>query len=138
MFPSNLPKCLKWLQNRKLFVYFVVGFRYFSHNFRWVSLYSGFCKVKFNRLLTLQAKISRIPKSAFPYLGRHFSLVPRALFPGFGGGAAPSPKPWKSALGTRLATLGKVLKTLLNKKAKNIVLVRSFELGTWLIFAKKF
>ena len=138
MFPSNLPKCLKWLQNRKLFVYFVVGFRYFSQNFRWVPLYSGFYKVKFNRLLTLQAKISRIPKSAFPYLGRHFSLVPRALFPGFGGGAAPPPKPWKSALGTRLATLGKVLKTLLNKKAKNIVLVRSFELGTWLIFAKKF
>ena len=138
MFPSNLPKCLKWLQNRKLFVYFVVGFRYFSQSFRWVPLYSGFCKVKFNRLLTLQAKISRIPKSAFPYLGRHFTLVPRALFPGFGGGAAPPPKPWKSALGTRLATLGKVLKTLLNKKAKNIVLVRSFELGTWLIFAKKF
>ena len=40
-----------------------------------------------------------------------YNLVPRALFPGFGGGAgkgpgigpkAPPPKPGKSALGTRL------------------------------------
>ena len=30
------------------------------------------------------------------------NLVPRALFPGFGGGAAP--KPGKSPLGTRLPT----------------------------------
>ena len=54
-----------------------------------MPLYSGFRKVKFNRLLTLQAKISRIPKSVFTYLGRKFNLVPRALVPGFGGGAAP-------------------------------------------------
>ena len=40
---------------------------------------------------------SNAPVVQFTFL----NLVPRALFPGFGGGAPP-PKPGKSALGTRL------------------------------------
>ena len=35
------------------------------------------------------------------------NLVPRALFPGFGGGQSPQ-KPGKSALGTRLGLGGRI------------------------------
>ena len=172
IFPSNLPKCLTWLQNRKLYVCFVVGFRSFSFSSPEpvVSSSDGSLQIKpsgsgdengslsqnfplgapifripqgkINRFLTLQAKNSEI---RIPLLGATLQPRPQVAFPWLWRWGGTTYKAREKRPGNEVGDTWESIENTVGQKVKKyraanaaVVLVRSFKLGTWLIFAKKF